>query len=82
MEQTREQAGFQKGFSTMDHLHAINQLLEKCSEYKIDIYMAFIDLKKAFDPLKHNFPLKSLKNRGTPEHLIKNNTEYVHKCEG
>ena len=35
--QTREQAGSRKGFSTTDHLHIVSQLIEKCKGYKIPL---------------------------------------------
>ena len=40
--QPREQAGFRSKYSTTDHIHAINQLKEKCR-------VAFVDYEKAFD---------------------------------
>ena len=47
--QPREQAGFRKLFSTTDHLHAVNQIIKKCVEYNIPLYMGFVDYNKAFD---------------------------------
>lgn len=48
-----EQAGFRSGFSTTDHLHSINQIIEKVNEYNLTIYFAFVDYMKAFDSLEH-----------------------------
>jgi len=36
----------------VDHIHALNQIIEKCNEYSTPLYMAFIDFKKAFDSVK------------------------------
>jgi len=47
--QPREQAKFWRGYSTMDHLQSVNQIIEKAHEYKIPLYFVFIDYAKAFD---------------------------------
>ena len=54
-QQPIEQAGFRKHYSTIDHLHTINQLIEKSREYQIEIHIALIDYNKAFDSVEHNF---------------------------
>ena len=41
--QPREQAGFRQGYSTMDQLFTINQLIEKSNEYQLDLCIGFID---------------------------------------
>ena len=46
--QPRERAGFRSKYSTTDHIHAINQLKEKCREYNIPLCVAFVDYEKAF----------------------------------
>ncbi|XP_037782019.1 uncharacterized protein LOC119578522 [Penaeus monodon] len=45
--QPREQAGFRKVFSTIDHLHSVNQLIEKCAEYRIPLVIGLVDYNKA-----------------------------------
>ena len=47
-----EQAGLQKGYSTIDHLQVIHMLIEKTTEYSIPLYMAFVDYEKAFDSIE------------------------------
>lgn len=47
-----EQASFRKGYFTMEHLQAINQIIEKSAEYKKPVYMAFVDYEKAFDSVE------------------------------
>ena len=49
--QPREQTGFRKGYSTIDHIHTLNPVLEKTNEYNIPLYIAFIDNEKAFDSI-------------------------------
>ncbi|KAK6739449.1 hypothetical protein RB195_008126 [Necator americanus] len=44
-----EQAGFRKGFSTIDHTHTVSKLTEVSREYKMPLCLTFIDLKKVFD---------------------------------
>ncbi len=58
--QPREQAGFRSKYSTTDHIHAINQLKEKCCEYNIPLCVAFVDYEKAFDSLQTQAILTSL----------------------
>ncbi|EYC43695.1 hypothetical protein Y032_0483g2288 [Ancylostoma ceylanicum] len=53
-EQPREQAGFRRNYSTIDHLHAINELIERCSEFRMPLYIAFIDYEKPFDTVETN----------------------------
>ena len=43
------QAGFRKGYSTIDHIFSLNTLLELHRAKKKKLYCAFIDFSKAFD---------------------------------
>ena len=50
--QPREQAGFRSRYSMTEHTHVVNQLKEKCREYNIPLYIAFVDYEKAFDSVQ------------------------------
>ena len=40
--QPQELAVYRRGFSTIDHLHAVTQVLKKTMEYSFPLYMAFL----------------------------------------
>ena len=43
------QAGFRKGYSTVDHIFTLNAIFELLKAYKKKFYCAFIDFSQAFD---------------------------------
>ena len=47
----KNQAGFRKGYSTLDHIHVLHSLINifKCQKRKL--FCAFIDYEKAFDKI-------------------------------
>ena len=65
-----EQAGFQKGRGTRDHITNLRWLMEVSSEYQKNVYLCFIDYSKAFDCTDHNRLWLSLRSMGIAEHLI------------
>ena len=50
--QSREQAGFRKGYGTNDHLQAMKVLIEKSVEYNRPLALVFVDFHKAFDTVE------------------------------
>lgn len=70
-----EQAGFRSGFSTIDHIHTLEQVLEKHKEFNQPLYVAYVDYAKAFDTITHTSIWKALKVCGvskTYANIIKN----------
>jgi len=62
--QGREQAGFRRGFNTMDHIQTLNEVMERTNENEIPLCLGFIDFEKAFDSVSLSAVLKSLKHQG------------------
>ena len=50
--QPRDQAGFRRKFSTIDHIYTLNQIIEKTNEYNLPLCVGFIDYEKAFDSVE------------------------------
>ncbi|CAM4928046.1 unnamed protein product [Rotaria socialis] len=70
-QQPREQAGFRSGFSTIDHFHVINQILERTRECKIPLCMVFVDYEKAFDSMEINAAINALVRQNIPKKYIR-----------
>ncbi|KAL6742349.1 reverse transcriptase [Ancylostoma duodenale] len=66
-----EQAGFGKNFSTVDHMHALSTVAEKCHEFNIQLCAAFVDFKKAFDCVELPMLWQPLESFGVDPNMIK-----------
>ena len=55
-----EQAGFRKGFSTVDHIHTLRQIIQKTEEYNQPLCLAYVDYEKAFDTIETWAVLESM----------------------
>ncbi|CAH2085229.1 unnamed protein product [Euphydryas editha] len=69
--QPREQAGFRSGYSTLDHIHVVKQVIEKSKEFNMPLYCCFVDYSKAFDSLEHGKIWQALKNQGIEHKYIR-----------
>ena len=63
------QCGFRARRSTIDMVFSIRQLQEKCREQNQPLYIAFIDLTKAFDLVSRDGLFKALTKIGCPPKL-------------
>ena len=68
--QPAEQAGFRKQFSTIDHVFAVRELMQKSCEYRFPLYMAFVDYRKAFDSVEFDSVWTALSNQGVNTKII------------
>jgi hypothetical protein len=63
------QCGFLKGRSTVDAIHTVKQIIAKANEYNTQIYIMFIDFRKAFDSIDRKEMIKIIEQLMIPEKL-------------
>ena len=64
------QCGFRAKRSTTDMIFSLRQLQEKCKEQQQPLYIAFVDLTKAFDTVSRDGLFKLLAKIGCPPKLL------------
>ena len=64
------QCGFRAGRSTIDMIFSLRQLQEKCREQNMPLYLAFVDLTKAFDTVSREGLYLVLSKIGCPPKLL------------
>ena len=64
------QCGFRRGRSTIDMIFVTRQLQEKCCEQHQDLYLAFVNLTKAFDTVNRELLWNFLRKFGCPPTFI------------
>ena len=64
------QCGFRVERSTVDMIFSVRQIQEKCKEQNRPLYMAFIDLTKAFDLVSREGLFQLLQKIGCPPKLL------------
>ena len=69
------QSGFRSGMGTRDGIFNFRVLCEKALEINQDVYICFIDYKKAFDKVKHHMMIQSLTELGIPNKELQIITE-------
>jgi len=64
-----EQVGFQQGRGTADQITNLRILMHKAREHQ-QLYMCFVDFKKAFDSISHDKLWVTMMDMGYSLHLI------------
>ena len=74
------QCGFRSKRSTVDMIFSIRQLQEKCREQQMPLYIAFIDLTKAFDLVSRQGLFQLLKKIGFPPGCTASSLPFMRTC--
>ena len=51
--QPRQKAWLRKGFSTSDLLQSMNEIIEKCNGYTLNLNITYADYESVFDSVEH-----------------------------
>jgi len=78
-----EQAGFRKGYSTVDHIFSLHAIIEIYKALNKKLYCAFVDFKKAYDGIHRSLLWKKLLSyqiNGKVLNVIKNLYAHAKSC--
>ena len=79
----QNQAGFRKGFSTVDNIFALNVLINLVQNRRKKFFCAFIDLKRAFDTVWRDglfYKMKLLDINGSCYNVVRSMYRNVKSC--
>ena len=79
---TESQCGFRRERSTIDMIFALRQIQEKAVEQYRELYVVFIDFRKAFDTVDMLMLWKVLEAFGCPPRLVKITREFHDGTKG
>ena len=68
--QSEDQAGFRHKFSTVDHMFVCTMVYEKSQEFQLNIWIAALDFKKAFDSIDQRYLWQALGEQQVPKGYI------------
>ena len=64
------QAGFGPGRSTVDQIFTLRQLAEKYSEFSKQLFVCYVDFRKAFDSVWRKGLWTVVRHYGYPEKIV------------
>ena len=64
------QAGFRGNRSTIDQIFTLRQLAEKYEEFEKELYVCYIDFRKAFDSVWRKGLWRTKRHLGYPEKIV------------
>ena len=70
-EQSLDQAGFRRHRTTVDHLFTTVLVQDAADEWRVPLWVAAVDFKKAFDSVTHDALWKSLREQKVHEGYTK-----------
>ena len=71
VELTESQCGFRRGCGCVDMVFCARQMVEKAIEHRESLYMAFVDLRKAYDSVPRDAMWRVLERYGIPPVMIR-----------
>ena len=70
-QQTPDQAGFRRTYSTADHLFTTSIIYERCDEWQLPLWVSAVDFRKAFDTISHDKLWRALHKQRVPPQYIR-----------